>query len=270
MRDPSKAFVHIIDWERDVSYYQEHIENAGFDEIGALNSVTMDSYENSSLSYLFTGYLEDPIANAQLYIFYEVIMDILEKRSRHPHGVLRGDLIHLNFLCEGPQDGWLFWDGCEITLGTRNENQSYRIPENFYIFEDFPPNYWEKYPYDSHYQESVIVSKNLLQTSNLSMYTGKVFSEQERRFLDQGNIVYMIEFNNEKYFLAMDKTFKEKIMDSGEFEKFFCKSIEIPRNVLELLKASGIETSTIYDRTIFVENSEEEELALLLQDGINF
>jgi hypothetical protein len=272
MRDHTKAFVHVIDWENDVSYYQEHIENAGFDEIGTINEVSMFSNnvgEIISLSYLFTGYLEDPIANAQLYIFYEVIMDILERKSRNVHGLKRGDLIHLNFLCEGPQDGWFFWDGCDITLGTRNENESYRIPENFYIFEEFPPSYWDKYPYDSHYQESVIVSKNLLKTSNLCMYTGKSFSETERRFLDQGNAIYMVEFNDEKYFISMDRMFKEKIMDSDDFEKFYCRSIEIPTNVLNLLKGSGIDTSTIYEKTIHVEHSEEEELAQMLEENMN-
>ena len=271
MRDPNKAFVHVIDWESDVSYYQEHIENAGFDEIGdsfgILNEVTCMCNglgEISSLSYLFMGYLEDPIANANLYIFYEVIMDILEKRSRHLHGLKRGDLIHLNFLCEKPQDGWFFWTGCDITLGTRNENDTYRIPDDFYIFEEFPPDYWSKYPWDKPYQESVVVTKNLIKTSNLGVYTGP------SRSGDKGDAIYLVEFNGEKYFVAMSKSFAEKIMDSEDSRKFFCRSIEIPRNVLDYLKGVGIDTSTIYQKTVYAESSEEEELAQLLEEGMTF
>jgi hypothetical protein len=269
MRNPNKAFIHVIDWESDVSYYQEHIENAGFDEIRDYSEVacmTNSLGEISSLSYLFMGYLQDPIANANLYIFYEVIMDILEKRSRHSHSLLRGDLIHLNFLCENPQDGWFFWDGCDITLGTRNENGTYRIPEEFYIFEEFPPNYWSKYPWDSPYQESVIVTKNLLKTSNLGVYTGAISNNG----IDLGNAIYMVEFNSEKYFVSMNKRFAEQIMDSENYKKFFCKSLEIPRDVLDYLKGSGIDTSIIYEKTVHVDSTEEEELAQLLQDGVNF
>lgn len=268
MRDPNKAFIHVIDWESDVSYYQEHIENAGFDEIRDYSETSFMSNslgEISSLSYLFMGYLQDPIANANLYIFYEVIMDILEKRSRHPHGLLRGDLIHLNFLCEKPQDGWFFWTGCDITLGTRNENDTYRIPEEFYIFEEFPPSYWSKYPWDTPYQESVIVSKNLIKTSNIGVYTGNLSNNG----MNLGNAIYLVEFNGEKYFISMDKRFAEQILDSEDSKKFFCKSIEIPKDVLDYLKASGIDTSIIYEKTVHVDSTEEEDLALLLQDGMN-
>jgi hypothetical protein len=267
MRDSNKAFVHVIDWESDVSYYQEHIENAGFDEIRDYSEISCMSNtlgEISSLSYLFMGYLQDPIANANLYIFYEVIMDILEKRSRKPEGLLRGDLIHLNFLCEHPQDGWFFWDGCDITLGTRNENGTYRIPEEFYIFEEFPPSYWSKYPWDSPYQESVIVTKSLLKSSNLGIYTGNI----NNKGMNLGDVIYMVEFNGEKYFVSMAKTFAEQILDSDDNKKFFCRSVEIPKNVIEFLKTSGMDTSTIYERTVHVDSTEEEDLAQLITDNM--
>jgi hypothetical protein len=188
-------------------------------------------------------------------------MDILERRSRHHHGLKRGDLIHLNFLCEKPQDGWFFWDGCEITLGTKTENGTYKIPEEFYIFEEFPPSYWSKYPWDVPYQESVIATKGLLKTSNLGVYTG--------HSLGLGNAIYLVEFQGEKYFISMSKPFAEKIMDSEDSKKFFCKSIEIPNDVLDFLTGSGIDTSTIYEKTVHVDSTEEEDLSQLIADGLN-
>lgn len=253
MRDSNKSFVHTIDWERDIVYYSEIIENAGFDEIGAINAMTMDLSENTSLSYLFTGYLQDPIAGANVFVFYEILMDILEKRSRHPNGLLRGDMIHLNFLCEHPQDGWFFWDGYDIIMGSPNDNGSYRIPDTFKIFEDFPPNYFEKFPHEKLGQENVVITKYLLRQTDIRVYLQK-------------HSLFNVNFQDEKYIVCMDKEFSNCIMDDSDVKEYIVQHGEIPNEAVDFLRGQGLTSDIIYDKTIAIRQINEDEISQLLEE----
>jgi len=175
----------------------------------------MDLEENSSLSYLFNGYIDDPEANVSVRIFYEIMMDILEKRSKMPNGLLRGDIINVDFLGEYKQDGWFFWNGKDIIKGTKISKDTYTIPETFRIFEEFPPSYWDKFPFDSSERETVMITKNLLSTYDNLM----VLKE---------NYLFTLFFKGNGYMLAINKDFAEKVRDSNPSEKFFLKNTETP------------------------------------------
>lgn len=253
LRIPNKAYVHIIDWEKDVSYYLEDIASAGFTELEAADSMSMDFSENNSLSYLFTGYMEDPVVNAGLMIFYGVLMDIVRKRSYKPEGLLRGDMINVNFLGETPQDGWFFWDGDKIIQGRKIRHNIYNIPEEFKIFEEFPPNYWEKYPFDKIGGEIVKLNKSLF------------YRPEYKASLREYN-VYIIWFQGYKYIVCMNKEFSERVLDSNDDEIFNVYNTYIPDEVVDFLKSKGMDTEMIYQNTIACNEIDQDELSNLLED----
>jgi len=253
MRNLNKSYLHTIDWENDIVYYSEVLENAGFEEVGSINFMTKDISEETSLSYLFTGYIQDPIAGANVFIFYEILMDILEKRSRHPDGLKRGDMIHINFLCEYPQDGWFFWDGYDIILGSPNDNGTYRIPDTFKIFEEFPPNYFDKFPYDKLGQENVVISKKMLRQTDIRVYLPK-------------HALYNVNFQDEKYIICINKDFSEYIMDDSDEKEHIVQHGEIPNEAIDFLRSQGISCDIIYDKTIAIQQINEEEISQLLEE----
>jgi len=251
-RIKNKGFVHEIEWERDIVYYMDYIVDAGFTDLEAADSMSMDLVENSSLSYLFSGYIDNP-ENISVKIFYEILLDILQKRSRHQYGLKRGDMIHIVFLCEDPQDGWFFWDGADIIRGSMTKRETYGIPEEFVIFQEFPPNYWEKFPFDSFGGESVLITKKLLRDSDTSAFT----KEQA---------IYSIEFQSEKYILILNKDFAESVMDGSETEKHILPNLEIPNEAVDFLRLYGMDYQSICDRAVCCNGVNEDELAGMMED----
>lgn len=258
MRDPRKAYIHIIDFEKDIIYYKEYIEEDGFEGLfdkydnKHYNAMEVD-VDDTHLSFLFTAFIDDPIKNSNFSIFHDVLLDILKKRSTKTDGLQRGDIIHLNFISDTPQEGYFFWDGTDIIRGTVNENGAYKVPNEFRIFEEFPPNYWEKFPSTKFNEESVVLTKNLLKTTNI-------------RFYFQTHILFGIFFQSEQYFVFMSKILAETILDSEESKEFICMQEEIPNYTVDFLRSQGIESSVIYDRTVAVQYFDEENLCEMIED----
>jgi hypothetical protein len=254
-RNPRKACMHVIDWEKDVSYYVDHIAEAGFEDIFGSDDMGISiggASEDDSLGMLFTAFIDNPIANANFTIFYDVLIDIVMKRVKRPESVFRGDIIYLNFVSDN-QDAFLFWDGHGLIRGDKNENGKYKIPSEFKIFEEFPPHYWDKYPHDSYHEEKMTITKGLLKTSDMKVYLPSM-------------AIFTVYFQAEKYLVIMTKPFAEKVLDSLESQKFICGTKEIPNDVMDFLRSQGMDSSTIYDRAICLEEFDEDELNELLEE----
>jgi hypothetical protein len=257
-RDSLKAYTHVIDFEKDIIYYKEYIEEDGFEGLfDTCNGKYCEGMEididDNHLSFLFTAHIDNPIKNTNFSIFYDVLMDIIKKRSTKSHGVQRGDIIHLNFICDTPQEGYFFWDGSSIIRGDVNEDGKYKIPKQFHIFEEFPPNYWSKFPSSKFNEEMVIITKDLLKSTNI-------------RFYFKDHILFGIYFQSEQYFVFMTKTFAETILDSSESKEFVCHQEEIPNYTIDFLRSQGIESSIIYERTVAVQEFNEDTLCEMLED----
>jgi len=255
MRNPRKAYVHVIDWEKDIVYYEDHIEEAGFEDMFKKNDpMGMDlETQDDNLGYLFTAFIDNPIVNANFSIFYDVLMDILMKRSKKPEGLLRGDIIYINFINDTPQEGYFFWDGSSIIRGDLNENNKYKIPKQFKVFEEFPPNYWERFPCDHFNEELVILTRNLLKTSSMRVYLTY-------------HVLFTVMFQSESYFVVLNKQFAETILDSEDSKEFTCHQEEIPNYIVDFLRSQGLESSIIYDRAITVQEFNEDELCSMIED----
>jgi hypothetical protein len=252
LRNPRKAFLHVIDWEKDVSYYLEHIAEAGFEDIFGIDDMGVKIDDDDSLGTLFTAFLDNPIANANFTIFYDVLMDIMMKRFKRSSSVFRGDIVYMNFVSD-TQDAFLFWDGHGFIRGDKNENGKYKIPTEFKIFEDFPPHYWDKYPHDSYHEEKMTISKALLKTSDMKVYLPSMG-------------IFTVYFQAEKYLVIMTKPFAEKVFDSSESQKFICGTKEIPNDVIDFLRSQGMDSSTIYDRAVCLEEFDEDELNQMIEE----
>lgn len=253
IRNPSQAFIHDIEWDKDISYYVDYIVEQGFEEIEAIDSMSMNISENTSLSFLFTAFIDDPIRNANFSIFYDVLMHIMKKRKQRDEGIQRGDMIHINFLCEGPQDGWLFWDGDNIIRGSEIGNEEYGIPEEFHIFEEFPPNYWKMFPFMKPGGEMVKISSMLLR------YADNVTGLSR-------HCVFVIWFGSEKYILVLEKNLAEKIRDNSDHEVVLSKNIEIDNSVMDFLLTQGLDSSTVYDRAVACNEVDEDELTNMMDE----
>lgn len=254
-RNNRKAYMHIIDWEKDVTYYLEHIQEAGFDDIFGSDDMGVKIEDNDSLGFLFTAFIDNPIANANFTIFYDVLIDIMMKRSKRPESVFRGDIVYMNFISDN-QDAFLFWDGHGLIRGDVNGNGKYKIPCEFKVFEDFPPYYWDKYPHDSYHEEKMHISKGLLKTSDMRVYLPNM-------------AIFTVYFKAEKYLIVLTKPFAEKILDSNESEKFVCNTKEIPNDVMDFLRSQGMDSSIIYDRVVCIEDFDEDELNTMMEE-LNF
>jgi hypothetical protein len=256
LRNHRKAFVHSIDWEKDIIYYESHIEEAGFEGILQKKDdmgMDIDDLTVNPLGYLFTSFIDNPIANANFSIFYDVLMDILSKRSKKRERLLRGDIIHLNFIHDTPQEGYFFWDGSSIIRGDINHNGKYTVPKQFKIFEEFPPNYWDRFPCDKFLEESVVLSKGFLRTSEMRMYL-------------LHHTIFTVQFQSERYMIVIEKSFTEKIMDSEESKIYVCSQQEIPNYIVDFLRSQGLDSSTIYDRTICIQSFDEDELCQMIDE----
>jgi hypothetical protein len=258
MRDHRKAYIHTIDFEKDIIYYKEYIEEDGFeglfDKCDNKHCTGMEiDVDDDHLTFLFTAFIDDPIKNSNFSIFHDVLLDILKKRASKPDGLLRGDIIHINFIYDTPQEGYFFWDGTSIIRGDINEKGSYKVPFEFRIFEEFPPNYWEKFPSTKFNEESVVLTKNLLKTTNI-------------RFYFQNHILFGIFFQSEQYFVFMSKSLAENILDSEESKEFVSIQEEIPNYTVDFLRSQGIESTVIYDRTVAVQYFDEENLCVMMED----
>lgn len=252
-RSKNKAFVHEIEWEKDIVYYMDYIVEAGFTDLEAADSMSMDLVENTSLSYLFTGYIENPDENISVKIFYDILLDILRKRSQKPYGLKRGDMIHIVFLCESEQDGWFFWNGTDIIRGRETKRETFGIPEEFVIFQEFPPNYWVKFPFDTFGGENVLISKELLRTSKTRAYTAT-------------QTIFSLEFQSDLYILILNKDFAEMVLDSSEADRHILENIEIPNEAMDFLRLYGMDSETIYDCTVCCSSINEDELAGMMED----
>ena len=257
-RDSLKAYTHVIDFEKDIIYYKEYIEEDGFEGLfDTCNSKDCEGMEididDTHLSFLFTAFIDNPIKHANFSIFYDVLIDIIKKRSTKSHGVQRGDIIHLNFVCDTPQEGYFFWDGSSIIRGDTNEDGKYKVPKQFCIFEEFPPNYWEKFPSSKFNEEMIVITRNLLKSTNI-------------RFYFQNHILFGIYFHSEQYFVLLPKSFAETILDSEDSKDFVCHQEEIPNYTVDFLRNQGIESSIIYERTIAVQEFNEDELCIMIED----
>jgi hypothetical protein len=206
--------------------------------------------DDDSLGMLFTAFIDNPIANANFTIFYDVLMDIMMKKFKRPASVFRGDIIHMNFVSD-TQDAFLFWDGHGLIRGDKNENGKYKIPDQFKIFEDFPPYYWDKFPHDSYHEQMMHISKPLLKTTDMRVYLPSM-------------VIFTVYFQAEKYLVIMEKGFSQKILDSLESQKFVCNTKEIPNPVMDFLRSQGMDSSTIYDRAVYIDVFDEDELNELL------
>jgi hypothetical protein len=257
MRNPRKAYIHIIDWEKDISYYLDHLSEAGFSNLLDNNDIgiQIEDEDNDSLSFLFTSYIDDPLKNINFSIFNEVLTDIMFKKSKTSIGVFRGDIIYLNFISD-IQDSFLFWDGHNLIRGDLNKNNKYKIPSQFRIFEEFPPNYWDKYPHDKFHEEPVFITQALLKSGNMRVYLSNY-------------VVFFVYFQSEKYIVIMSKIFAEKVLDSIESKEFICSSEEIPNEAMDFLRGQGMDSSTIYDRTLKIQDFDEDELLEMMEE-LNF
>lgn len=258
LRDHNKTFTHVIDFEKDIIYYKEYIEEDGFEGLfDTCKSKDCEGMEididDNHLSFLFTAFIDNPIKYSNLSIFYEVLLDILKKRSKKSYGLLRGDIIHLNFIHDTPQEGYFFWDGSSIIRGDVNENGKYKVPKQFRIFEEFSPNYWSSFPSDKFNEEIVVITKDLLKSTTI-------------RFYFPNHILFGIFFQSEQYFVFMTKTFAETILDSEESKDFVCHQEEIPNYTVDFLRMQGIESSIIYERTIAVQEFDEDNLCSMVED----
>lgn len=258
MRNPRKAYIHTIDFEKDIIYYKEYIEEDGFeglfDHCNADYCTGMDiDIDNTHLSFLFTAFIDNPVSNANFSIFYDVLLDILRKRERKPDGLQRGDIIHLSFIYDTPQEGYFFWDGSGIIRGDKNEHGKYKVPAQFRIFDEFPPNYWEAFPSDKFNEELVVITRDLLKSTNI-------------RFYFPNHILFGIFFQSEQYFVLLTKSFAETILDSEESKEFVCHQEELPNYTVDFLRNQGIESSVIYERTIALQEFNEDELCAMIED----
>jgi hypothetical protein len=257
MRNPRKAYIHTIDWEKDIIYYVDHFSEAGFTDLLSNNDtgIQIEDEENDSLAFLFTAYIDDPLKNVNFAIFSEVLTDIMYKRSKTSIGVFRGDIVYLNFIAN-LQDAFLFWDGYHLIRGDLNKNNKYKIPSQFRIFEEFPPSYWDKFPYDKFHEEPVVITQNLLKSGSMRVYLTNY-------------VVFFVYFQSHKYIVVMSKPFAEKVLDSVESKEFICSAEEIPNEVMDYLRSQGMDSSTIYDRTIKVQDFDEDELLEMMEE-LNF
>jgi hypothetical protein len=255
-RNHRKTFIHVIDWEKDIVYYENHIEEAGFEGILQKKDdmgMNLDDLSSNPLGYLFTAFIDNPIANANFSIFYDVLLDIITKRSKKKEQLLRGDIIYLNFIQDTPQEGYFFWDGVSIIRGDVNDNGKYTIPKQFRLFEEFPPNYWEKFPCDKFLEESAVISKEFLQIGEMRTYLTY-------------HVLFTVQFQSERYMIVLEKPFSEQIMDSGDSKIYVCNQQEIPNYVVDFLRTQGLDSSTIYDRTICIQSFDEDELCQMLDE----
>jgi hypothetical protein len=256
LRNHRKAFTHIIDWEKDIVYYESHIEEAGFEGILQKKDdmgMDLDDLSSNPLGYLFTAFIDNPIVNANFSIFYDVLLDILTKRSKKRENLLRGDIVYLNFIHDTPQEGYFFWDGSSIVRGDVNYNGKYKVPKQFRLFEEFPPNYWDKFPSDKFLEESVSLTKGFLRTAEMRTYL-------------LHHIIFTVHFQTERYMIVMEKTFSEKIMDDEDSKMYVCNQQEIPNYVVDFLRTQGFDSSIIYDRTICVQSFDEDELCQMIDE----
>ena len=258
MRNPRKAYIHTIDFEKDIIYYKEYIEEDGFeglfDKCDNKHCTGMEiDIDEYHLSFLFTAFIDDPIKNSNFSIFHDVLLDILKKRASKPDGLLRGDIIHLNFIYDTPQEGYFFWDGTDIIRGDINDNGAYKVPKEFRIFEEFPPNYWDKFPINKFNEEIVLINKELLKSTNI-------------RFYFPNHILFGVFFQSEQYFVLLTKVFAETILDSEESKEFVCHQEELPNYTVDFLRYQGIESSIIYERTIAVQEFDEDNLCEMIED----
>ena len=99
----------------------------------------------------------------------------------------------------------------------------------------------------------VVITKDLLKSTNI-------------RFYFQNHILFGIYFQSEQYFVFMTKTFAETILDSSESKHFVCHQEEIPNYTVDFLRMQGIESSIIYERTIAVQEFNEDTLCEMLED----
>ena len=90
----------------------------------------------------------------------------------------------MNFVSD-TQDAFLFWDGYGLIRGDKNGNGKYKIPDQFKIFEDFPPYYWDKFPHDSYHEQMMYISKNIKYFSKHTQNKYKGFVQRVYHSLPQ-------------------------------------------------------------------------------------